>query len=135
MNGLMVPLEQLRQLFLNDTPFIDVRAEVEFAKGAFPTSFNEPILNNDERHRVGTYYKQQGKDQAIALGHQLVCGTTKQRRIDSWCRFARDNPSAHLYCWRGGMRSNLAQQWMRQAGVDIPLIPGGFKGAASPVII
>lgn len=116
-----------RELLINDTPFLDVRAQVEFGSGTMPGSFNEPILNDDERHQVGTCYKQQGQAEAIKLGHQLVCGDTKQQRIDRWCQFARDNKNAHLYCWRGGMRSNLAQQWMKQAGIDIPLIPGGYK--------
>ncbi len=126
-SGLTACPNTFRQLFLNDTPFLDVRAEVEFAKGTFPTAFNEPILNTHERHQVGTCYKQQGQNKAIELGHQLVSGEIKQQRIDRWCQFARNHPGAHLYCWRGGMRSNLTQQWMKQAGVDIPLIPGGFK--------
>ncbi len=116
-----------RELLMADTPFLDVRAQVEFNSGTLPTSFNEPILNDDERHQVGTCYKQQGQDKAIELGHRLVSGDTKQRRIDRWCQFAREHTNAHLYCWRGGMRSNLTQQWMKEAGVDIPLVPGGYK--------
>ena len=119
--------DSFRDLLRSDTPFLDVRAELEFAAGTLPGSFNIPILNNDERHQVGTCYKQQGQAQAIELGHQLVSGDTKQQRIARWCQFAKDNPNAHLYCWRGGMRSNLTQQWMQQAGVDIPLIEGGYK--------
>lgn len=119
--------DEFHSLFLNDTPFLDVRAEVEFAKGSFPTSVNAPILNTDERHAVGSCYKQQGQQQAIELGHQLVGGDVKQQRVERWCQFAHDQPDAHLYCWRGGMRSNITQQWMREAGVDIPLISGGYK--------
>ena len=123
-----VELEQdFRQLFLDDTVFLDVRAEVEFAKGAFPSAINLPILNTKERELVGTCYKQQGQEQAIALGHQLVCGDVKQQRIAAWCEVLEANPQAQLFCWRGGMRSNLTQQWMKEAGVSIPLIPGGYK--------
>ena len=117
----------MRQLLLDDTPFLDVRAEIEFSKGAFPGSFNLPILNTAERQQVGTCYKQQGQEQAITLGHQLVSGPLKDARIQAWCEFARSRSNPHLYCWRGGMRSNLTQQWMHEAGVDIPLIPGGYK--------
>lgn len=127
MPELVTNANQFHSLFLNDTPFLDVRAEIEFAKGSFPTSFNAPILNTEERHQVGSCYKQQGQQQAIALGHQLVGGTTKQQRLERWCEFARQQPAAHLYCWRGGMRSNITQQWMHEAGVDIPLIKGGYK--------
>ncbi|ARN76204.1 tRNA 2-selenouridine(34) synthase MnmH [Oceanicoccus sagamiensis] len=127
MAGLTADPATFRDLLLANTPFLDVRAEVEFAAGTLPTSCNVPILNNEERHQVGTCYKQQGQAEAIELGHQLVSGETKQQRIERWCQFVRDNNNAHLYCWRGGMRSNLTQQWMAEAGVDIPLIPGGYK--------
>ncbi len=127
MAGLTADPSSFRDLLCNDTPFLDVRAEVEFASGTLPGSVNVPILNDDERHRVGTCYKQEGQAQAISFGHQLVSGDIKQQRIDNWCQFARQHQQAHLYCWRGGMRSNLTQQWMKEAGVDIPLIPGGYK--------
>lgn len=116
-----------RQLLLSDTPFLDVRAEIEFSRGAFPSSDNLPILNTIEREQVGTCYKKHGQEQAIALGHKLVSGQLKEQRIQAWCDFARSHSNPHLYCWRGGLRSNLAQQWMSAAGVDIPLVAGGFK--------
>ncbi|MEE8056488.1 MAG: hypothetical protein V3T17_01445 [Pseudomonadales bacterium] len=37
MSGLTASPEDFRQLFLDDTPLLDVRAEAEFEKGAFPT--------------------------------------------------------------------------------------------------
>lgn len=127
MSGLTASPEDFKSLFLNDTPFLDVRAEIEFSKGTFPTSFNRAILNTYERDIIGTCYKEQGQAKAIELGHELVSGPVKKQRLDAWCQFAKANPDAHLYCWRGGMRSNLTQQWMKEAGVDIPLIPGGYK--------
>lgn len=127
MSALSSSPDDFRRLFLQDTPFLDVRAEVEFEKAAFPSSRNYPILNTDEREQVGTCYKQQGREAATKLGHELVSGELKQQRIEAWCEFAQNTPNAHMYCWRGGMRSNLAQQWMQQAGVEIPLIPGGYK--------
>ncbi|HCQ35909.1 MAG TPA: tRNA 2-selenouridine(34) synthase MnmH, partial [Alcanivorax sp.] len=55
-------------------PLLDVRAPVEFAKGAFPTASNLPLLDDNERHRVGIRYKQQGQQAAIDLGNELVSG-------------------------------------------------------------
>jgi tRNA 2-selenouridine synthase len=127
MSDHIVTSEQFKNLFLADTPFLDVRAEVEFSKGGFPTSKNIPILNDIERELVGTRYKNNGKEAAVALGHKLVSGETKDQRIKAWCDFAKANKNTHIYCWRGGMRSNFARQWMSDAGVDIPLIDGGFK--------
>ncbi len=130
----LVTADQFRDLFLTDTPFLDVRAEVEFAKGRFPTSVNLPILNDEERHLVGACYKEKGKQAAIELGNELVSGRTRQARIDAWCAFAASHPGAHLYCWRGGMRSNYARQWMRDSGVEIRLIEGGFKALRRTLI-
>ena len=48
---------ELLTLLKKNTPFIDLRSPKEFEKGALPTSYNFPILNNDERHQIGIKYK------------------------------------------------------------------------------
>ncbi|MCW8194103.1 tRNA 2-selenouridine(34) synthase MnmH [Proteobacteria bacterium 005FR1] len=116
-----------RALFLEDVPMIDTRAPVEFAKGAFPNSINLPLMTDEERARVGTCYKQYGQDAAITLGHKLVSGEVKESRIQAWMDFARANPDGYLYCFRGGLRSKICQQWLAQAGCDYPRIAGGYK--------
>src|SRR3546814_1312522 len=70
-----------RELFLRDVPMLDTRAPVEFGKGAFPGAINLPLMDDAERQQVGLCYKQQGQDAAIALGHQLVSGQVKARRV------------------------------------------------------
>ena len=119
--------DQYRQLFLNDTPLMDVRAPVEFSKGSFPNTVNAPLMNDEERHRVGICYKEKGQDEAIKLGHQLVSGDIKAERIAAWKRFALEHPEGYLFCFRGGLRSRLTQQWLKEAGVDYPLVKGGYK--------
>lgn len=114
-------------IFLNDVPMIDTRAPVEFEKGAFPTSVSLPLMTNDERALVGTCYKQQGQDKAITLGHELVSGDIKAQRVNAWLGFAEQHPQGYLYCWRGGLRSQICQQWMRDAGCYYPRITGGYK--------
>lgn len=117
-----------RAIFLNDIPLMDVRAPVEHAKGAFPGSRNLPLMNDVERQKVGTCYKQHGQDAAIALGHQLVRGKLKAARIEAWAAFARANPEGYLFCFRGGLRSQITQQWLREeAGIDYPRVLGGYK--------
>ena len=37
-----------RQLFLNDVAMMDLRAPVEFTKGAFPNVSNLPLMNDLE---------------------------------------------------------------------------------------
>ena len=102
--------QDYKSLFLNDTPLLDVRAPVEFSQGAFPGTVNVPLMNDDERHRVGLQYKQAGQDSAIELGHQLVCGETKNVRVAHWVEFARAHPHGYLYCFRGGLRSQISQR-------------------------
>jgi tRNA 2-selenouridine synthase len=134
MNKTDTSLEKIRQLFLNDTPLLDVRAEIEFDKAAFPGSVNLPILKTEERHKVGICYKNRGQEEAVRLGHTLVSGNIKEERIVAWCEFLRSNPDAHLYCWRGGMRSNLTKQWMGEVGLDVPLITGGYKALRKVIL-
>jgi|NGEPerStandDraft_5_1074534.scaffolds.fasta_scaffold00389_4 tRNA 2-selenouridine synthase len=114
-------------LFLNDTPLMDVRAPVEFARGSFPCAENAPLMNDEERHRVGVCYKEKGQDEAIRLGHQLVSGDIKAQRIEAWKRFVARHPEGYLFCFRGGLRSSITQQWIRDAGIDFPLVKDGYK--------
>ena len=115
-------------LFLAANPLMDVRAPIEFTKGAFPTAVNLPLIDDIERQKIGTCYKQQGQDAAIKLGHQLVAGPLKTARINAWAVFAQANPAGYLYCFRGGLRSQLVQQWLKDsAGIDYPRIIGGYK--------
>ena len=85
-----------QSLFLNDVPLIDTRAPIEFARGAFPNAVNLPLMTDDERAAVGTCYKEQGQQAAIALGHQLVNGATKAQRVDAWLERARATPQGYL---------------------------------------
>ena len=107
--------------------FIDVRAPVEFAKGAVPGACNLPILNDDERAAVGTRYRQGGQQAAVALGEELVSGDVRAGRIEAWAGFARDHTECTLYCARGGLRSRIAQAWLAEEGVAVPRVEGGFK--------
>ncbi|MGQ7843419.1 tRNA 2-selenouridine(34) synthase MnmH [Granulosicoccus sp. 3-233] len=116
-----------RQLFLNDTPLLDVRAPIEFAKGAFPASVNRPLMTDEERHLIGIRYKQADQQKAIALGAELVTPQLRQQRVAAWAEFAREHPQGALYCFRGGLRSRISQQWLKEAGVELPLVSGGYK--------
>ena len=125
--GRIIPASEYANILADGHPIMDVRAPVEFAKGAFPTSSNQPLMHDDERQKVGTCYKEQGQDAAIALGHSLVCGSVKQQRVDAWLAYLDQHPNAYLYCFRGGLRSQLTQQWLAEAGKEVPYIQGGYK--------
>lgn len=118
-----------------DTPLLDVRAPVEFAQGAMPSAINLPLMNDEERAAVGTCYKRQGPEAALKLGHQLVSGITREQRIQSWRNACLRHPDGYLCCARGGQRSHISQQWLREAGIDYPLIHGGYKALRQAAII
>ncbi|MGL5698036.1 MAG: tRNA 2-selenouridine(34) synthase MnmH [Kluyvera sp.] len=117
-----------------ETPIIDVRAPIEFAQGAMPAAVNLPLMTDDEREAVGICYKRQGPDAALALGHQLVAGETRQQRIYAWLDACRQAPQGYLCCARGGQRSHITQSWLKEHGVDYPLIVGGYKALRQAAI-
>lgn len=119
--------KDFRSIVLNENHLIDVRAPIEYAKGAFPNSINLPIMNDEERHQVGIKYKEEGNEVATALGHQLVGGPIKEERIAAWQAFMKDHPDALLYCFRGGARSRISQEWLEEAGTPITRLEGGYK--------
>lgn len=121
-------VEDYRSLFLNDTPFLDVRAQIEFSQGAFPLTKNIPLLNDQERTDIGIRYKDSGQDEAIKLGQELIQGETKFSRVSEWEKHIRKFPQGVLYCFRGGMRSKITQQWIYdQTGIIYPRVNGGYK--------
>jgi tRNA 2-selenouridine synthase len=116
-----------RTIIRNKIPLMDVRAPIEFEKGAFNQSINYPLMNNDERAEVGLCYKNNGQAAAITLGNKLVSGDNKISRLAQWQEFVRKNPQGYLYCFRGGLRSQTVQRWLKESGVDYPLVKGGYK--------
>jgi tRNA 2-selenouridine synthase len=117
-----------RRLFLEDTPLLDVRAPVEFARGAFPQAENRPLIDDEERHRIGIRYKEMGQDAAVELGAELVTEESRKARIDEWEHFFAEHPGGVLYCFRGGMRSKITQQWLKErTGISVPRVEGGYK--------
>ena len=126
-NKLDLPLsDDFRSMVLENRPLIDIRASVEFLKGAFPTAINLPLMNDEERHLIGIRYKEQGNASAVQLGKKLV-EPVKHERVQAWLEFVKKHPNAYLYCFRGGQRSQIAQAWLKEAGITIPRLKGGYK--------
>jgi len=116
-----------RSIVLDNTPLIDVRAPVEFEKGAFPNAVNLPLMSDKERHLVGIAYKEKGHDAAVVLGNSLVKGEVKAERVNAWLDFMQTNPNAKLYCFRGGERSKISQEWIAETEHAIVRLEGGYK--------
>jgi tRNA 2-selenouridine synthase len=127
MNDLPVTSDY-RRLFLEDVPLLDVRAPVEFTRGAFPLAENCPLIDDEERHAIGVRYKELGQDAAVELGAELVSEELRKQRVNNWEHFFDMHPDGVLYCFRGGMRSKITQQWLRdRTGRDFQRVEGGYK--------
>lgn len=120
--------DDFKNIVLNEIPLIDVRAPIEFVKGAFIGSVNLPIMTDEERHLVGICYKEKGNEEATNLGHKLVSGEIKEIRLDGWKKFIDENPKAMIYCFRGGSRSSISQEWIsKYRNHEIIKLEGGYK--------
>ena len=120
-------LDDYSAMLEQSRPLIDVRSPIEFAQGAVPGAVNLPLLDDEERAAVGRTYKKGGREAAVALGYRLVDGETKRARLAAWRDFAARHPNAALCCWRGGLRSQVAQEWLAQDGIQLPRVVGGSK--------
>jgi len=123
-----MPVLEPSQLFKRGakTPthtLLDVRAPLEVERGALPYSQFEPILTDSERHQVGIRYKEQGQEAAIELGYELT-GPFLPSRIERWREISSQGPTAAM-CWRGGLRSQLALEFMDLP--EVPRVAGGYK--------
>ncbi len=115
------------KIVVNEIPLIDVRSNIEYEKGSFPNSINIPILNNEERHSVGITYREYGQEEAIKLGY-LLTKDNKQEKVSKWYEHIKENPNALIYCFRGGLRSQIATNWLFEAhNMRVKRINGGYK--------
>lgn len=121
----------IERLVLENTPLLDVRAPVEFRRGALEGAVNVPLLDDEQRDQIGKEYADKGQDAAIALGLESVTNDIKRSRLAAWADFTREHPEGYICCFRGGLRSRISQQWLKEAGIDYPKVTGGYKAIRS----
>lgn len=103
----------------------DVRSESEFIQGHYPGAIHFPLLNDEQRKAVGIAYKQEGQSAAVELGFELV-GPQFAEKIKKAKAIAGDK-TILVYCWRGGLRSNIMAWLLQTAGLNVALVIGGYK--------
>src|SRR5688572_17243346 len=92
-------------------PILDVRSPGEYEKAHIPKAFSFPIFSNQERHLIGTCYKQESREKAIKLGLDFF-GKKMVTMVEEAERITRDKKKEVIvHCWRGGMRS-AAIAWL-----------------------
>ncbi len=127
-------LSSLREVFAQGfDDIIDVRAPSEWAEDHIPGAINLPVLDDAERARVGTIYKQDSPFKARKIGAALVARNAS---------FHLDGPIADkpggwrplVYCWRGGQRSGSFATILGQIGWRVETLAGGYKSWRSLIV-
>ncbi len=121
--------------FLNASPSIDLRSPKEFKKGTIPNSVNLPILNDDEYHEVGKIFRANGRRAAIDYGYKIISGKKKTNRIDSWIKYINNNNNCSIFCYRGGLRSKIAYEWINSKGVSVKRLEFGYKKYRQKILL
>lgn len=112
---------------------IDARSPSEYAEDHVPAAINLPVLDDAERARVGTLYKQDSPFSAKKVGAALV-SRNLARHLET--HFA-DRPRHYrplVYCWRGGSRSGAMVHVLRSIGWDAAQLDGGYKAYRRAVV-
>nr|WP_255810297.1 tRNA 2-selenouridine(34) synthase MnmH [Achromobacter sp. ACRQX] len=105
---------------------IDVRTPLEYADDHIPGARNAPVLDNEERARIGTMYKQVSPFEASRAGAAIVARNIA-RHLET--TFA-DRPQGWrplIYCWRGGKRSGSMTLMFNMIGWRARQLDGGYK--------
>ncbi len=105
---------------------IDVRSPAEFAEDHVPDAVSCPVLDNEERARIGTLYKQASPFDAKKQGAAIVARNIAFHLDNSF----REEPKTWrplVYCWRGGKRSGAMAHVLREVGWEAKTLEGGYK--------
>ena len=125
----MPELELISPADLDGTSFsaiIDVRSPSEFADDHLPGAINLPVLDDAERARIGTIYKQESPFRARRLGAAIIARRAADFLEGTLAGYPRDFQPL-LYCWRGGMRSQSLATILSAVGWRTRLLEGGYK--------
>jgi tRNA 2-selenouridine synthase len=109
-----------------DSCIVDVRSPSEFRQGHIPGAISLPLFNDAERAKVGTLYKQVGKEEAILKGLELI-GPRMCALVKEAYELTGNSRKIRVYCWRGGMRSASMAWLFNMAGIEVELLTGGYK--------
>ena len=111
---------------------IDVRSPGEFVEDHIPGARNHPVLDDDERARIGTLHAV-SPFEARRLGAALVA-----RNIATMLETAfADQPREWkplVYCWRGGQRSRAVAHVLNEVGWRAVQLDGGYRSYRRHVV-
>ena len=127
----LTSLADLAALGFDD--IIDVRAPSEYAEDHLPGAINLPVLDDEERARVGTIYKQVSPFTARKIGAALV-SRNAAKHVEGPLADKPGGWRPLVYCWRGGQRSGSFATILAQIGWRVETIAGGYKAWRALVV-
>lgn len=112
---------------------LDARTLEEYVEDHVPGAVSCPVLDGEERARVGTLHKQVSPFEARRVGGALVARNIA-RHVETL--FARQPKTWKplVYCWRGGKRSGALAHVLREIGWDAKTLEGGYKAYRRHVV-
>jgi tRNA 2-selenouridine synthase len=112
---------------------IDVRSPSEFAEDHVPRAASFPVLDDGERARIGTLYKQVSPFESKKLGAALVSRNIA-RHLEASFAQREKGWRPLVYCWRGGKRSGAMTHVLREVGWQAAQLDGGYKAYRREVV-
>jgi tRNA 2-selenouridine synthase len=112
---------------------LDARSPAEYALDHLPGALNWPTLSDQQRHEVGTAYKQIAAFEARKRGAAMAA----RNIADHLDRHAGDLPRHWrplVYCWRGGQRSGSLALVLSQVGFEVTVLEGGYRAFRSSLV-
>eukprot|EP00854_Cymbomonas_tetramitiformis_P004874 gene4874-5952_t len=89
-------------------------------------AISTPVLDDEERARVGTLYKQRDPFHAKKVGSALVAANLS-KIIEEHFMDREKGEKVLVYCWRGGERSLSLAHTLCRIGFDVTLLQGGYR--------
>jgi tRNA 2-selenouridine synthase len=112
---------------------LDTRSPAEFAEDHVPGALSCPVLDDEERARIGALYKQVSPFEAKKHGAALVARNIA-RHIEGQFIKKEKNWKPLVYCWRGGKRSGAMAHVLREIGWEARTLEGGYKAYRRHVV-
>lgn len=122
----LLPFAEILPVLDKFDAIIDVRSPAEFAEDHIPGAINCPVLNDEERQRIGTLYKQVNAFEAKKAGALLVARNIAHQIETLFLHKPREWMPL-IYCWRGGNRSGSLVHIMAKIGWPAVQLDGGYK--------
>ena len=113
---------------------VDARSPAEFAEDRLPGAVNWPTLDDAQRARVGTMYKQVSAFEARKVGAALAARNIADHVEHQAMAMPREWRPL-VYCWRGGQRSGSLATVLDAIGFQVHLLDGGYRAFRRALLI